>query len=638
MIKGGYTGKFLDVDLSTGRIGTFSLSEDVLRTWLGCSGLGLHLLAQEAVPDLKAVDPRNPVFVMTGPLTGTSVPNSSNWTIVTLNANPNVSYAPCMSHGHGYLGARLKQAGWDGIAIRGASDHPVYLSIDNDRVELKDAVKFWGTDTFDTVRRIRIAEGDPENTSVACIGRAGEAQIIGASVRADDAYGASRGAPGVVFGSKKLKAIAVRGTGRVPVANLEALVELSDEYEGEIHKWGLESFTKGVVDLSADAYEAGAHGLRAMPGHGLDTRAPGRNFMDPATAIRWGEKFTEEIKEWRIKAVGSWNCNIRCHYEAVCTTGPFAGFKSAGYAGEVIEVGPLLGVEDPSTALVLSNYFDAIGADASEPGIGLAMAMEMFEKGLLTKEDTDGLDLTWGNYDAIIEFMEQMIRREGFANIFNQGPLEAAKQIGQGAEQMLTHVKGGGFNLHDNRAYGIGWLFGLLMSGSPTWQAWGMENYTEADWGYPERLSKTEPKGKGRAAAVSHLKKMWIDSTGVCQFASAGVPRSDAYYLPRSVQLAVGWDDFDFTDVQLIGERLANLQRLFILHRGYTTKEDFNFGARLMDPIPAGPKKGWELGPYFGDMRKDFYDYLKWNPETGKPSAEVLAKVGLGSYELAAVK
>ncbi len=635
MINGGYAGKYLQVDLSTGRIDSFSLPEEVLRTWLGCSGLGLHLLSQEITPEMKATDPETPVFLLTGPLTGTVVPNSSNWTIITLNGNANVPYAPCLSHSHGYLGARLKHAGWDGIAIRGASPSPVYLSIDNDEVELKDASHLWGKDTFETTRLIRLEGGDPQNTSVACIGPAGETQLMGASVRADMAYGASRGAPGIVWGSKQLKAISVRGNGRLPVANLAPLMELSEEYQDVIHEGGLDTFTKGVTDFTVEEYEAGAHGLRAMPGHGLDTRAPGKNFTDPQCAIRWGEKFTEEIRQWRIKSVGSWNCNINCHFDAHVTTGPFAGLKSTGYAGEVIEIAPLLGVEDPSTSMALTQYFDGIGVDASEPGIPIAMAFEMFNKGLLDVEDTGGLDLTWGNHEAIFELVDQMMRREGFGATLAKGPLEAAEELGRGAEDMAVHIKGGGFNLHDNRAYGIGWLFGLIMGGAgPTWQAWGMENYTEADWGYPERMPRDTPEGKGTAAAVSHIKKMWLDCTGMCLFASSGVPKSDSYYLPKSLAYVVGWDDFDFEEAQRIGERVVNLQRLINLHRGYTAQDDFNVGKRILEPIPSGPKKGWNLGPHFDDMREDFYGYLHWDPLTGMPRPDVLEKVGLAGYQI----
>jgi aldehyde:ferredoxin oxidoreductase len=635
VINGGYAGKFLEVDLTTGRIGEFTLPEEVLRTWLGCSGLGLHLLAQELTPGLKATDAATPVFILAGPLTGTVVPSSSNWTIITLNGNANLPYAPCLSHGHGYFGARLKHAGWDGIAIRGASPSPVYLSIDNDEVELKDASHLWGGDTFETVRRVQIEEGDPANTSVACIGPAGETLLPGASVRADLAYGASRGAPGVVWGSKKLKAVAVRGSGRVPVHNLVALMDVSEEWKAAIEEFKYDQYMRPESGLTRAEVSGGAFGLRLMPGHGLDTRAPGKNFTEPECAIRWGENLGREMKQWKVAGVGSWNCDIQCHFEATVTTGSFAGLRYTGYAGEVIEVAPLLGVEDASTSMALAQYFDAIGVDASEPGLLVALAFEMYDKGLLNQEDTGGLDLRWGNHEAAMELVERMMRREGLGAILAKAPLEAARELGPEAEKMLVHIKGGGFNLHDNRAYGIGWLFGLIMGGAgPTWQARGAENRPEPDWGYPERMAGDSPDGKGTAAAVSHIKKMWLDCTGACFFTSSGMARSDREFLPKAIESAVGWDGFDFDEAKLVGERVVTLQRLINLSRGYTTEDDFNVGKAILEPIPSGPKKGWDLGPHFGGMRQDFYDHLGWDLVSGQPSAETLEKVGLGNYAI----
>jgi aldehyde:ferredoxin oxidoreductase len=161
-----------------------------------------------------------------------------------------------------------------------------------------------------------------------------------------------------------------------------------------------------------------------------------------------------------------------------------------------------------------------------------------------------------------------------------------------------------------------------------------MENYTEADWGYPNRLPRDNAEGKGTAAAVSHIKKMWVDCTGVCLFASSGVPTSDNHYLPKSIEYVVGWDDFDFEEAKQIGQRVVNLQRLINLHRGYAAQEDFNVGKRILEPIPSGPRKGWDLGPHFEKMREDFYTRLNWDLETGSPREEVLQEVGLEDYQL----
>ncbi|MFQ5879518.1 MAG: aldehyde ferredoxin oxidoreductase C-terminal domain-containing protein, partial [Dehalococcoidia bacterium] len=192
-----------------------------------------------------------------------------------------------------------------------------------------------------------------------------------------------------------------------------------------------------------------------------------------------------------------------------------------------------------------------------------------------------------------------------------------------------------GFNLHDNRAYGIGWLFGLIMGGAgPTWQAMGAEHRPEPDWGYPERLPRYTPERKGTMAAVSHVKKMWVDCTGICWFASSGLKGADREYLPKVMAYAVGWDGFSFEEGAIVGERVANLQRLFNLYRGYKAQDDFDVGKRILEPIPSGPRKGWNLGPHFGKMREDYYAYLNWDAPTGAPRPEALAKVGLADRRI----
>ena len=203
MLQGGYTGKYLDVDLTTGLLEPVTLPEETLENWVGCTGLGLHLLAQEINSAMKPTDPEVPVFILTGPLTGTTAPQSSNWTIVTLNTvSPQ---HPGVSQSHGYWGARLKHAGWDGIFVRGISPRPVYLWVDDEGVELRDATGVWGSDVFETQRRIEIELGDAENISVACIGPGGEAMAPGGSVRADRAFGCSKGGPWRRLGGQEVQ-------------------------------------------------------------------------------------------------------------------------------------------------------------------------------------------------------------------------------------------------------------------------------------------------------------------------------------------------------------------------------------------------------------------------------------------------
>ena len=617
MPQGGYAGKFLDVDLTTGTFQDVTLPEETLATWVGGIGLGLHLLAQGIVSDMKADDPETPVFILTGPLTGTTAPQSSNWTIVTLNTV--LPYHPGVSQSHGYWGARLRHAGWDGIFIRGISPKPVYIWIDDGRVEIRDATALWGKDVFETERRIDLELGDEENISVACIGQGGEAQLPGASVRADKAYGASKGGPGVVWGAKKLKAIATRGATPIPIVEPEAFLKTTDDW---LETW------KNTIGKD----RATAEGMHIMPVIAAFGGFPGKNFSDPEYGVRWGEKLKEDIDCWKVKEIGSWNCELQCHNETTITTGPFSGYTVTGYTGEVIEeVGPNLGIEDPGTALMLCSYYDGLGLDCCEVPRIIGSVMEAYNTGRLTMEDTDGIDLTWGNYEGIVEITERIVERKGIGATLAKGLVEAARELD--IEDLAVHIKGVGFNTHDQRAFGIGWVFGSVMSGiGPSWQGVGFERRVEPDLGFSETEDPDSPVDKGRQSYLSQTKKMWEDCSGCCMFANRGLPGALAV-VPAAVSQATGWK-FDRKRALLLGERIINLQRLISLYLGFDPESEFEMGARVSEAPPSGPAKGRALGPHFSAMREEYYAHAGWDPVTGAPSAETLERVGLGGYQV----
>ncbi|MFQ5878880.1 MAG: aldehyde ferredoxin oxidoreductase N-terminal domain-containing protein, partial [Dehalococcoidia bacterium] len=511
MIKGGYMGKLLEVDLSRREVRAVDLpQESALRQWVGCTGLGLHLLAQEITPSMAPTDPETPIFILTGPLTGTSAPQSSNWTIVTLSAsNPHHVSA---SHSHGHWGARLKHAGWDGIVVRGASPTPVYLWIDDDRVEIRDASHVWGQGLFETERRLQLELQDIERISVACIGPAGENLLLGASVRNDKAFGCNKGSTGLVWGAKKLKAIAVRGSGRVPIADYSAFVEVCEPWKRAV----IESMQLGGRPAGGIAFlveDAGPNGL-----------IPAFNYTSAQWGTQFAQRLAQESTKWKITPIGSYNCDVTCHHQILLTTGPFAGATVCGFGSQVIEgAATLIGVEDPGTALAMNNFYDDMCCDPCEPGQAIALAFEMYNKGLLTKEDTGGLDLTWGNYEAAMELFGMMLRREGLGATLAKGLKEAARELGRGAEEMVVHIQGEGPIQHELR----GWpdVFWSMLAGSisglgPTLAA-GMGFTPPGDVGTPqvdwERLEESLPV-MGEVAWKTGAKKMWDDCHGTCFF------------------------------------------------------------------------------------------------------------------------
>ncbi|GIX48465.1 MAG: aldehyde ferredoxin oxidoreductase [Candidatus Tectimicrobiota bacterium] len=633
MIQGGYAPVILRVALDTGAISREDLPEEaVLRAHVGGTGLGLYYLLREAPPDATATDPRTPLIFMTGPLAGTPAPSSSNYVVVTLHYE--TPYAAATGHAHGFWAAYLKHAGYEGLLITGASPQPVYLWIDDQRVELRDARHLWGQDTRETERRIK-AElgGDPDRISVACIGPAGEALLHGASIKNDRNHGAGKGSPGAVMGAKKLKAIAVRGSGRVPLARPQAFLEAVRQWEANLFL----TPEGGVPPASVGVRRAGI--TRIYHVLGKASLLAGKNLSDPQWGRRYGQNFVEGCARWRVTPRPSYNCQIECAYDVHITSGPFAGMTvSPCGGGENTEgAAAMIGVEDPGAALCLTEFYDAMGLESSTAGCVVAMAFEAYNRGLLTPQDTGGLHLQWGDYEAAMTLIEQMIRREGFGAVLAQGLKGAAAALGRGVERFTVHIKGGGINLHDWRA---AWsvLFGQIIAGAGVcWQAPGVDALAaEPDLGYLRYAPGTvatleEALEKVTQVRRTQLKKLWEDCLGVCWFATWGV--KDVLRLaPQALAAAVGWEDFTPEEALAVGERVANLMRLVYVQRGFTKADEFDVSPRLLEPPPSGRAQGKSLAPFLPQMVDEYYRQMGWHVETGIPTRATLARLGLEAY------
>ena len=625
-IRGGFQGQILEVDLTSGATKSAPLpSEEVLRKYGGATGLGLWMIAQDIHPNIRVSDPDCPCYLMTGPLTGMMVPNSSHWALINIRDYP--SYYVGLSHAHGYLGARLKHAGWDGIAIRGASDTPVYLWVDDEKVELRDATQYWGMDTFETPRRIKLELGDPLEISVACIGPGGENQITGASVRADGIYTAARGEAGNSWGSKKLKAIAVRGKGHVPIADAEGLTAA--------HDW----WYKVLIESDVPPVSQEAHSVRPYTHDNVDRhgRVQGKNYSDPEFQYQWSKRWVEDSPKWKVKPEGGFNCEMSCHHETVVTTGPLAGSVVSGYAGEVIQqTGPNLGIDDPGIALAIVGMVDGMGLDGGEVPRNIAMVMEAYNTERLNQAQVDGLDLTWGNYEAVIELLDKTVRREGIGAILAKPPLEAGKELG--IEDLSIHIKGTGFNDHDMRIT-PGLLFQSMISGAgPVWQTeLGLVNPPKTvgapDLGY-EWIDPTSPDGMVEPVARGQQKKLWEDTIGVCHNV---LKRRAGTWDPAiaALKAAVGWEDFSREEAMDVGERLIILQRLIAEHLGYTRDTDYVVSQRLLEGLDSGPAKDRTIpaGPYLEQWYQEYYELLEWDVKKGLPTEHALERLGMADFK-----
>jgi aldehyde:ferredoxin oxidoreductase len=615
----GYVGTILRVDLTSGSITKEGLpDESVLRKYVGGTGLGAKILNDEISLDTKPFDPDNRLIFMTGVLTGTTFPCSSDLSLVTLNGN--LGYVIGNSHTHGFFGAFLKFAGYDGIIVQGASKTPVFLWIHDKDVELRDASDVWGKDTHESETFIKAKVGW-DRVTVAAIGPGGENMIHGASIENDYHHLLAKCGVGSIMGSKKLKAIAVKGTGGV---KLKSPVE----FQKIVKQWYELAFANGQAPLLSRAGVTRFYEFMV----GVQDWTAHKNMLSPREGHAWTKEMVEGWKQFKITPVACWACPIACTYKSEITYGPHKGYAVTLAGGGENQEGAagIVGVKDPGTVMYMTDLNDRMGVDSSDIGICMGLAFELYERGLLTKEQTDGLELNWGNAEAAEALFRKIINREGFGKIFAEGPKKAAQIIGGDAYKYVLHVKGSGFNMHDWRsAWGI--LLGQITAGAGgCWQgSYAADLIPEPDLGYNDRNPVFETKGLGQVVARSSMKRLWDDCFGQCTIGNLQEIPGGGLLAPKAVAAATGWKDFSFDEALTVGQRVATLERIFNMKRGLTIENDMDVGPRLVEPATEGRAKDMDIRPHLKGLIQDFYEAMGWERETGKPLPETLKKLDL---------
>ncbi|HZK40170.1 MAG TPA: aldehyde ferredoxin oxidoreductase C-terminal domain-containing protein [Atribacterota bacterium] len=625
MIKGGYRGKILRVDLTKGSITVEDLPEEsILRKYVGNFGLGLWYLMKELPDGVGPLEPENPLIFLNGPLVGTRVPCPTNCTITTLNAD--TKFTAGRSHTHGWFGPFISRAGYDGIIVNGTSDKWVYLWIDNDKVELRDATKFLGKDTHETEDLIKEdlgvnkKIGTPDGASVAAIGPAGEHLCAGASIMNDKNHGFCHSGVGAIMGSKHLKAIAVRGTGEVPVFDAKKLALITKDWTRLASKVGLFPIV-GRGGVPKSEYK----GVKELVG------ISSKNWT-----VNDIPGFGDRMSKQKITPLPCYRCPVACCYNAEPLEGPYKGYIfSLSGGGENQEgAASIVGVgdKDPGEVWYLTDLEDRLGFDTSTVGCAMAVAFEAYEKGLLTTKDTDGLELKWGDVKVIETLVRRIANKEGkFAQILAGGPKLAAQHIG--LSNASVDVKGAGINIHDwRRAWGV--LLGQIVGGGAGWPAPGADCWTpEADAGYPEKTDPLNPYGKGKEVAKTGIIKFWNDCYGCCWFGTWGVPGIMSFS-SGAIAAVVGWEDFTPEEALAVGHRTLTLERIFNMMHGLTVEDDIKVSPRLTDPAPAdaGPAAGKGIASYLEGWVRDYYEELGWDRKAGKPLRSTLKKLGLEKF------
>ncbi|MCK4341862.1 MAG: aldehyde ferredoxin oxidoreductase family protein [Phycisphaerae bacterium] len=600
-MRHAYAGKVLRVDLSQRRIREEPLDAELARAYIGGRGLATKMFCDEVAAGVDPLHLGNKLFLATGPLTGTAAMCGGRYMAVTKGA---LTGTIACSNCGGNFGPELKYAGYDMVVLEGASGEPVVLVIDDGKVELQPAGKLWGKTVHETEDALHKQLG--KNFKIVSIGPAGEKLVRFACIMNDKHRAAGRSGVGAVMGSKKLKAVAVRGTGGITVADPKgfraAFLDAAEKLKaGDVTGTGLPQF--GTAVLVNVINEQGAF--------------PVRNFQqaqfESAEAIS-GETIAEQIL---IRKRSCFACPMACGRVTAVKEGPFAGKGEGPEYESLWSLGAAAGVSDLA-AVSKANYIcNELGLDTITAGSTVACAMELFEEGVIAAEQA-GCDLRFGNGAAVVELMSKIGRREGFGDVLAEGGARVAEKFGR--PELFMGVKKLEAPAYDPRGvHGMGLQYATSNRG-----ACHVRGYMIAPeiLGVPVKMDPHATEGKAAMNIAFQNLTAALDSTGICLFVtfSVGGPEILAH-----LTAATGFD-YDLDEMVQAGERIWNLEKLFNMRAGFGRKDDTLPPRWLSEPIPAGPAKGKTVP--LDEMLTEYYQLRGWD-EQGQPTKEKLATLGL---------
>ncbi|MHA1729213.1 MAG: aldehyde ferredoxin oxidoreductase family protein [Promethearchaeota archaeon] len=615
----GYMGKILRVSLTDGTINEEFPDDDTLKKYLGGMGIATKYLFEEVPKGIDPLGPKNELIFMTGPLTGTPSPSTGRYSVVA--KSPLTGFWG-QANSAGYWGRDLKRSGFDGIIFEGISPKPVILVLDEGKAELKDASKYWGKNTSEVTRLIKEDLGDRFN--VACIGIGGEKIVKYAAIMNDcDKPGWGRAAGrcgmGAVMGSKNLKAIACRGTAKIDVANPE-------EFKEEAKKM-FDFVNQSMLKMTLEVYGTNLMLDMVNIKGGLPTRNWQTGVFENFESIN-GEALNEKVL---VDTKPCFACPIACGRISEVKEGPY---KSSGEGPEYESIGSFGSMcgndnlESISKAHFLCNEF---GIDTISAGGTIAFSMECYEKGLLTKEDTDGLELKFGDHETIVNLVPKIAKREGFGDLLAEGTRNMANKIGKGSEKFAMHVKGLELPAYDSRAAKItGLAYATANRGGdhitayvegPAFISMPFLIIEDGDVGDP--LNEEDAIKATRVVKEFEDAFSVFDAIGGCKFMGMVLTGEDwAIQLEKLLGYPFSEQDFRKT-----GERLYNLARVYSVREGLTRGDDTLPKRLLEEPMPEGPAKGHIVN--LDPMLDAYYEHRGWDKTTGAPTPEKLKELGL---------
>jgi aldehyde:ferredoxin oxidoreductase len=617
--------KVLFVNLSTGAIEKKPITEALRRKFLGGRGIDAYIVYQYTKPGIDPLGPENVLSMGAGPLVGTGMPSCSRTHVAALSPLTGIFGSSNMG---GDFGPEMRFAGYDHIVVTGRAKQPVYLWINNDQVEIRDASMLWGKDTIETETLIREMTED-EDLKIMCIGPAGENLVRYACVISPPKNAGGRTGMGAVMGSKNLKAVAVRGTKGLPVADPQKVLNLREELTTRVLQSKAVSALRsyGTNFIYSTANWAGQIRVRNF---GINQMRDGKD-LEP-------ENF---VKNHSNGPVGCFSCSVHCRHKYVVPYGEYKGTVTEG--PEYTYLGAFgTEVDNPRLDVVLAagHVANLLGIDVLEYGSMLAWAMELYEKGLITEKDTGGVALEWGDPEIIIGFLDKVAKREGFGDILAEGPQRAAEKLGKETAYYNVNVKGMSGLHSDERsvpAFALG--IGVSSRGAdhlrsrPALNLLNLPKKVYAElYGFEVVNDYAEYEDKGKIIGWHEEAYAAGDATGICKtlftFFSPHLFAFKDYARMVSEVTGIRITEEEMHD---IGRRIYNVEILFNRRQGMTRKDDYLPERFYIEPTPLGPdtNRGKVIDrEKYDRMLDEYYEYHGWDQE-GNPKPETLKKLGL---------
>ncbi len=616
--------KILKVDLTNGTCGPEQLSDEVYEKFLGGAGMSAYMLWRESPRGTTTFDPANRLTFAPGPMQGIKQTGAAKWTAgaISPSFNLNADSAATAS-----FGIEVKEAGYDAIVVHGRSEKPVYVVVDDDKVEIKDACNLWGKDAYETEDGIKEAEGD--KFECVTIGQAGEKLVRYANIQTRKKSFLGRCGLGAVMGSKLLKGIAVRGSQSIEVNDPQEIDRLNKQINQRLIEMDNEKEEWLQIKRVGTAM---ATELFAPQGN-----LPIKNYQlaDFPSGIKTHHA-SNYAKELNAKPWPCQYCVIQCHNLCEVKEGPYA-YKGKGPEYESFAmVGFNTMVDDVKAVAYACELANLYSLDTISLGVVIAWAMESYEKGVITKADTYGLDLTWGNAEAMVEMVRKIGERaDGLGYLLGEGCKIASERLGQGSEDWAVQMKGQEIAAHNWRAQYISALnYCTGVASGPNHERGNSQHIWVGhiklpEWGIDEVENEERWLWENAADrnAKFHDYCNVINSACHCKFMEfRGYTLTD---LCNTINAATGMD-WSLEDLRLCGDRITQLQKLLNIRYGWKKEDDFNYPKRFMEPVDSGPAAG-KIPVGLEDAIMDYYKERGWDEE-GRPTMAKLKEVGLEDF------